>query len=104
MYKLAIQDWGSRSALSGSLAGRLRLDWSGLMSHEVESPITAEPNWLVGEIKTCYSFGSGRRYFRPDICDTGRYWVSDRRMKITHGREKQTGVRGRYLELYAHTR
>jgi hypothetical protein len=60
------------------------------MSHEVESTITAEPNWLVGEIKTCYSFDpEGVTLGRID-CDTGHSGVSDRRMKITfYGREKQ---------------
>jgi hypothetical protein len=66
------------------------LDSYGLMSHEVESTITAEPNWLVGEIKTCYSFDpEGVTLGRID-CDTGHSGVSDRRMKITfYGREKQ---------------
>jgi hypothetical protein len=62
-------------------------DSYGWMSHEVESTITAEPGWLVGEIKTCYSYigPAGGAFDRID-CGKG----ADRRMKITfYGREKQ---------------
>jgi hypothetical protein len=62
-------------------------DSYGLMSHEAESTITAEPSWLVGEIKACHSYiGSDGGAFDRIDCGKG----AARRMKITfYGREKQ---------------
>ncbi len=31
------------------------IDSSGYISHKVESTITADPNWLIGESRTCIS-------------------------------------------------
>ena len=60
-----------------------------MMSHEVESTITAEPNWLVGEIKTCDSFDPEGALSTGSTAARA-LGVSDRRMKITfYGREKQ---------------
>jgi hypothetical protein len=62
-------------------------DSIGWASHDVETTITAEANWLVGEIKTCNSYigQDGGAFDRID-CGKG----SDRRMKITfYGRSKQ---------------
>jgi len=41
--------------LSSNPTAPREVDASGYISHKVESTITADPNWLVGETRTCIS-------------------------------------------------
>jgi len=71
----------------GGISSNSLSDLSGLLPHEVETTITAEVNWFVGESKDCYSYiGSDGGAFDRIDCGKG----AEHRMKITfYGRAKQ---------------
>lgn len=83
--------------VAGSLEAYQQLDASGRIPHTNETDITAEPGWLNGESKKCFSFPMGReRDVTLDIhCDAGpphhinvKFWG----MRNRHDQRAQNGV------------
>ncbi len=82
------------------------IDGTGYISHRVESPITADPSWLIGETETCVSRPLDRDNARILNKPTGyALWGLNcggseyRRMPVTFwGSEVQSGIKAAYWD------
>lgn len=63
---------GAAALIYGEFVPGSFLDSAGLVSHSVDTSITAQANWLVGETKTCESVPDASGYAFSEItCDEG---------------------------------